>query len=154
MYCLGKVLPLDFSDRRLFNTSSSRIKMEFCVVIILDLVGIVFRNKRIRRGLLLLHPVNCFNYYWVRESSNYSLKPSRQSCHFSWGDHALSITSMLQALCLTVVPGRVPADSHFFIFHISFTLYYAIPVVWFHLNLPFNCHISFFYNMSCSDRIR
>ena len=46
MYCLDQVLGFCFSDRRLLSKSSSRIKMDLCVVIILDLEGAVIRNKK------------------------------------------------------------------------------------------------------------
>jgi len=70
MYCLEQLLGLCFSDRRLLSTSSSRIKMDLCVVIILGLAGIVSRNKRERRGLLLLYPVYFLINYWVKELLN------------------------------------------------------------------------------------
>ena len=71
MYCFNKVLGLCFSDRRLLSTSSSRIKMDLCVVIILGLVGIVVRNIRGKGEVFCCYAlINVFDKLLIKESQN------------------------------------------------------------------------------------
>ena len=62
MYCLDQVLDFGFSDRRLLSTSSSRIKMDLCVVIILGLGSILVRNIRGKGEVFCCYaPINVFD---------------------------------------------------------------------------------------------
>ena len=95
--------------------------------------------------------------YWVKESQNDGIIRLSLRANPATSPEETTRYQLLQCSRHCVL--RLFQDAsrliHTFSFSdISFILYYATPKEGFHLTYPFLCHISFFYNMFRSDRIR